>query len=496
MQVKFFVALAAGAATVLSFAPFGQLWAGLAGPAVLIYLWLGATPRTAFLTGLAFGAGLFGLGVSWTYVSMNVYGNMPAPLAGLAVILFVLLLALFPATAGALSALSRSSMAVKAALVIPAYWTLAEWVRGWVLTGFPWLSLGYGQIDSYLSGAAPLLGVFGVTLLSAASSGLLVVLFTGDRTRLRIAAACLLVSIWAGSWAAGLYTPVQTKGEPVKVAVVQGNVPLESKWQSSRQAAILDLYLELSATHTDRDLIVWPEAALPLFLDQLPALFWKQLESHPADFVTGILERRTGEGPEEHYNSILAVGDDRSVYRKAHLVPFGEYMPFPFLFSWIVEYLGIPMSDFSEWKEPQETMTIAGVPAAVSICYEDAFQDEVRLSLGNAAMMINVSEDSWFGDSLAPHQRLDMARMRAIENGRPMIRAGNSGISAVIDHNGTVTTRTPQFERTVLLAEVQPTLGKTPFVRYGSWPVVLLCCGVVLLSFILRSGSLNRRRGV
>ncbi len=485
--LTFLVALGAGAATVLSFGPFNQFWIGIAGPAVLFYLWLGESPRSAFLTGLAFGVGLFGLGVSWTYVSMNVYGNMPAPLAGLAVTLFILLLALFPAAVGIMQGLSGTPSAVKATLVIPAHWTLVEWVRGWVLTGFPWLSLGYGQVDSFLSGLAPWLGVFGVSLFSAICSGLLVAVFISDGLTRRALFLGIFILIWAAAWNAGQFTSVRAAGEPIKVAIVQGNVPLERKWQPAQQEAILNMYLELSARQTDRDLIVWPEAALPFYLDQLPKEFWRQLDLHPADFVTGILERLQDSGVEKNYNSVLAVTDERAMYRKEHLVPFGEYLPLPFLFAWVIDHLGIPMSDFSGWKQSQEELTIAGVRAAVSICYEDAFQDQIRGSLGDAVLMINVSEDSWFGDSLAPHQRLDMARMRSLENGRPMIRAGNSGISAIIDHHGNVVARTPQFERTVLRAEVQPTRGINPFVLFGSWPVVILSAVIVLISLLARN---------
>lgn len=480
-------ALTAGALTVLSFGPFNQFWLGLLGPAVLFYLWLGEAPRAAFLTGLAFGAGLFGVGVSWVYVSMNVYGNMPGPLAALAVLLFVLLLSSFPAVVGLLQARSRAPSVVQACLVIPACWTLAEWVRGWFLTGFPWLSLGYGQIGGMLANVAPWSGVFGVTLLSTVCSGLLVVMVDRGDSRRRLIAAGVFLLIWAGAWNAGSLTPIREQGAPLKVAVVQGNVPLARKWDPAGQESILDMYLELSAAHQDRHVVVWPEAALPFFLDQLPAQFWRALESHPADFVTGILERTVDGTPRQTYNSILAVADERALYRKAHLVPFGEFLPFPSLMSWLIDYLEIPMSDFSAWNGHQPALTIAGVPTAVSICYEDAFQDEVRRGLGNANMMINVSEDSWFGDSLAPHQRLDMARMRALENGRPMIRAGNSGISAVVDHEGTVIARTPQFERTVLLAEVQPTKGVNPYVVFGSSPVVALCILVIVAGWFVRT---------
>ena len=478
------IALVAGAATVLSFAPFGYFPLGIIGPAILFYLWLGKSPRSAFLIGLCFGSGLFGLGVSWVYVSLQVYGHMPVPLAALSVLLFVLLLAIFPAMVGWIQARSSAGDAVRSTLIVPALWTLIEWVRGWILTGFPWLSLGYGHIDSSLSGVAPWLGVYGVSWAGATCSGLLVAAVIATRRRPRFAFAGAVVALWVVIWFAGQVSWVRPAGEALKIAIVQGNVPLEEKWRAEEKDAIMQMYLNLSAKHPDRDLIVWPEAALPLYLDQLPRSFRDELNRHPAEFVTGIVERRSEGGSENSYNSVLSVADEPTMYRKQHLVPFGEYVPLPFIFEWIIAYLNIPMSDFSAWQGDQEPMAIAGARVAISICYEDAFADEVRQSLGDANVLINVSEDSWFGDSFAPHQRLDMARMRAMENGRPMLRAGNSGISAVIDHTGRVTTRTPQFVQAVLLAEVQPTRGSTFFTRFGSWPVIFLCTVILLISFI------------
>jgi apolipoprotein N-acyltransferase len=484
--LKRVAALVAGAATVLSFAPFGYFPLGIIGPAILFYLWLAESPRSAFLTGLCFGSGLFGLGVSWVYVSLQVYGHMPVPLAALSVLLFVLLLAIFPAMVGLIQARLSAGDAVRLTLIVPALWSLIEWVRGWILTGFPWLSLGYGQIDSSLSGIAPWLGVYGVSWAGATSSGLLVAAVITTRRGMRFALAGAVVTLWLVTWFAGQASWVLPAGEALKTAIVQGNVPLEEKWRPVEKDAIMKMYLNLSAKHRDRDLIVWPEAALPLFLDQLPRSFRDELNRHPAEFVSGIVERISAAGSEKIYNSVLSVSDVPAVYRKQHLVPFGEYVPLSFIFDWIIAYLNIPMSDFSAWQGDQEPMAIAGTRASISICYEDAFADEVRQSLGNANVLINVSEDSWFGDSFAPHQRLDMARMRALENGRPMLRAGNSGISAVIDHNGRVTARTPQFVQAVLLAEVQPTRGTTFFTRFGSWPVIVLCSVIVLITARIR----------
>ena len=481
-MLKAVTALAAGAATELSFAPFGYFPLGIIGPAILFYLWLDAPPRSAFLIGLCFGTGLFGLGVSWVYVSIQVYGGMPAPLAALSVLLFILLLSFFPAIVGLVQARTRTGDVVKATLLIPALWTLVEWIRGWVLTGFPWLSLGYGQIDSALSGIAPWSGVYGVSWASAICSGLLVAIVRAGGRGRKIQIACGGVVLWAAIWFAGQVSWVSPAGNPLKIALVQGNVPLEAKWRPEEKGSLVRMYLDVSAKYTDRDMIVWPEAALPVYLDQLPRTFWEELSRHPADFVTGILERKRKGQSEKSFNSVLvAASGDSRMYRKQHLVPFGEYVPLSFIFDWIIAYLNIPMSDFTAWEGEQDPIDIAGARVAITICYEDAFSGEVRRSLGDATVLINVSEDSWFGDSFAPHQRLDMAKMRALENGRPMLRAGNTGISAVIDHTGRVTARTAQFVKTVLLAEVQPMQGTTPFVRFGAWPTIGLCLILVLI---------------
>ena len=466
---------------------------GILGPTVLFALWLDTSPRQAFFLGLFYGIGLFGLGVSWVYVSLNVYGHMPVPLAVVTVLLFVLILSLYPALVGLAQAFIAGGVLFRVCLVIPALWTLFEWIRGWLLTGFPWLSLGYGQINSPISNIAQWLGAFGVSWFTVTTAGMAVALVfvSGYLRRLfLVSAICLL---WGIGWLAGQWSWVSPLGSPLSVSVVQGNVALDKKWQSSNKQSILQEYLELSESEQKAHLIVWPEAALPLFLDQLPKEFWDKVIQHPADFAIGILERKAKNGKIDSYNSVLAVSEKNVLYRKEHLVPFGEFLPLPFMLNWIIDYLEIPMSDFSAWDEPQSAIKVAGVKVGISICYEDAFLEEVRRVLPDAALLINVSEDSWFGDSFAPHQRLDMARMRSKENGRPMIRAANTGVSAIIDHNGDVLARTPQFIRVVLRGDVQPMQGITPFVRYGSWPVVIACGIVLLICVVLTLKNKNRR---
>jgi apolipoprotein N-acyltransferase len=258
-------------------------------------------------------------------------------------------------------------------------------------------------------------------------------------------------------------------------------VALREKWSRAHQPRIVANYLDASIK-ANTDLVVWPEAAVPWFLDELPAEFFDRLRDVRADVVFGVIERQGGGANLRAYNSVVALDDSgQSLYRKRHLVPFGEFLPLKPVMGWLLNALHIPMSDFDRFEGPQEPMRAAGVELGVSVCYEDAFPADVRASLPRAQVLLNVSEDAWFGDSLAPHQRLQMARLRAREAGRDLLRAANTGPSAVINHRGVVTARTPQFTPVVLPAKFQPRTGTTPYVRFGDWPILLLCAGLVVI---------------
>ena len=299
--------------------------------------------------------------------------------------------------------------------------------------------------------------------------------------------------LWAGGWLAAKVEWTQPVGAPRQVALVQGNVPLAIKWRPEYRERIVANYLALSeaALATNVDLIVWPEASVPAYLDQMGSLTDRLAglaRARKVDFLFGVVERDAER--RRYYNSVVGIGHEPGFYRKQHLVPFGEFLPFQSWLSWLLDYLHIPMSDFSAGPPDQPLLTAAGHPIGVSICYEDAFGEEVIRSLPQATLLVNVSEDAWFGDSLASHQRLQMARMRALESGRPMLRAANTGPSALIDHRGVVVTQSVQFKAQILKAEVQPRSGATPYVRVGNWPVLLGLVG--LLMFLLWQ---NRRNG-
>jgi len=409
-------------------------------------------------------------------------------------------LASLPAIVGYLQArLFRSRGVMHMIVVVPALWVLGEWSRSWFLTGFPWLNLGYTQIPTPLGGLAPWVGVYGVSWAVALSAVLLVQSLRDWRYAWRLYVPALLV-LWTAAWLAGGVQFVRPVDTPVSVALVQGNVPLAIKWRPRFRQQILEKYLKLSATAPKAELVIWPEAAMPAYLDQIDPAYLARLRGQAQggkrDFLIGVLERDRASGT--FYNSVVSIGSgpERSIYRKQHLVPLGEYLPLKSVLGWLFDYVQIPMSNLSPGAPDQGPMQAAGQPIAVSICYEDAFGQEIIRPLPRATMLVNVSEDSWFGDSLAPHQRLQMAQMRAMETGRPMIRVSNNGLSAVIDPRGNILAIAPQFVTMVLTAEVQPMQGATPYVRFGNWPVVSLVIVLVFIAWIGDNASRRKTRSV
>ncbi|MDA1108188.1 MAG: apolipoprotein N-acyltransferase [Proteobacteria bacterium] len=469
------LSLLAGALLPLAFAPLGLFPLALLALVLLFSVWLEASPRRALWRGWLFGVGQFGVGVSWVYVAIHDFGYASIFLASCLTALFVALLALFPAVLGYLVA--RFSPVIewkKILLIFPAAWTLFEWLRGWVLTGFPWLNVGYSQIDAPLAGLAPVFGVYGVSWAVAFSAGLLLTLLLAGKKQ-RIGALAALSALWVGAALLGQMQWTHAQGSPLRVALVQGNIPQEIKWQPEQVQRTLDLYLDLTRQHWGSDLIVWPEAALPVFYHQLADTYLAGLQNeartHRTDMLIGIsvLERES----QRYYNSMLSLGSSSGFYYKRHLVPFGDYLPFDDWLRGVIGFFDLPMSGYSAGPATQPLLEAAGYKIGVSICYEDVFGEEVIQALPQAALLVNGTNNAWYGDSFAPHQALQMSRMRALEAGRYMLRATTNGISAVIDARGGIVARSPQFATHVVTAAAQPMAGATPYVRWGNYPVVI-----------------------
>ncbi len=462
------IALLAGAATVLAFAPVGFYPLALASFAVLIHRWMRAAPRACFWSGFAFGLGLFGGGVSWVYVSLSQFGGMPAPLAGLATFLFCAFIALFPAAAGWLQARVPAADGVRACLIIPAAWTLFEWLRGWILTGFPWLSAGYAATGWPPEGYAPVLGVYGLSFATLSLAGMLWALIT----RRKILVFVALVAVLGAGQALRTVDWTTPVGDPVQAALLQGNIEQEMKFRPERYARILQTYARL-AEETSARLIILPETAVPRFYDRVEPEFLARFDAaakrNGGDLLLGVPYHEARDGD---YNSVVTLGTaPRQVYHKVHLVPFGEFVPPGF--GWVLHVLQIPLSDFSRGSPEQAPLAVAGQRVAVNICYEDAFGDEIARSLPEATLLVNVSNVAWFGDSLAPSQHLQIARLRAIETGRMHLSATNTGVTAAIDRHGRVLAQLPQFAAGRLEIGAQGYAGATPYVRLRDWPTLI-----------------------
>ena len=479
------LALLAGAVLPLAFAPLSLFPLAVVSPALLFLLVLDVTPRRALWRGWLFGAGQFGVGTSWVYVAIHDFGHSGVPLAVLLTALFCGVLTLFPMALGYVAArFLRGPDWLRLAILFPAAWTLIEWLRGWVLTGFPWLNLGYSQIDAPLRGFAPLAGVYGVTLTVVLSAGLLALLVLSGR-RLRMIAVIGLATLWL---AGALLTRVEwteASGTPLRVSLVQGNIPQDSKWRPELKAYTLDLYAGLTRQNWDSRLILWPEAAITVFHHEVADNYLAQLaaeaRTHGTDIVLGIpvLDHST----RRYYNSLLSLGATPGFYHKRHLVPFGDYLPLAEWLRGLIHFFDLPMSGFSAGPDSQPLLEAAGQKIAAAICYEDIFGEELIQGLPQASLLVNATNNAWYGNSFAPHQHLEMSRMRALETGRYMLRVTTNGVSAIIDARGKILGRSPQFQTHVLTGEAVPRRGATPYVLLGNGPMVLLL-GLVLLGAV------------
>ncbi len=480
---------ALGVLTVLGFAPLYVFFLTPLTLAGLFHLWLHAgSRRAAFRIGLAFGAGMFLVGVSWVYVSMHDFGMMPAPVAALATLVFCLFLALFPAIVGVAQTWLDGPPATRLLFAMPALWAGSEWVRGWIFTGFPWLAVGYSAAPyGPLAGFAPVAGVYGVSLLTAVSAGLLALAHAGWRGGgIRKAAPMLTgcVALWVLGAALQQVSWTRPVGAPVSVSLLQGNIAQDLKWREDRLAPTLATYQALVQQSPGR-LIVLPETAIPLFLDQVPAGYLETLADHArrqgGDLILGIAERDPDTAA--YYNSAITLGSAVTQrYRKHHLVPFGEFVPLRPLFGWFIDLMQIPLGDFARGPKWQQPLAVAGQRVAVNICYEDVFGEEIIRQLPSATLLVNISNDAWFGESFALGQHLQISQMRALETGRFMLRATNTGITAIIDPRGRVLHALPPHHTDALQGEAQGMMGATPYVRWGNIPFLGVTFGLLLAS--------------
>jgi len=477
------ISLLIGALCVFGFAPFYMFMLPILSIAGLFYLWeLTSSPKQAAKLGFVFGLGFFIAGIYWIYISLHDVGGMPFWMAGLATFLLCAFLALFPAIVGYLAKRSAHPLAIAAIL-----WVLSEWIRDWIFTGFPWLALGYSQVPlSPLAGYAPIFGVFGVGLTATISASLIVLI---SQQKNRRAAIVGLLAIWMVGGAFSLINWTSPVGKPTKVALIQGNIAQEMKWDESIAIQTLNQYLGM-AKQAQAELVILPETALPIAIDLAQKNIAQDQVLAPFKTIASgdrkaILVGAVSQKEETYFNTMLGISsiEDVQVYHKSHLVPFGEFIPLKSVFGWIYrDWLNMPLSDLSRGSVEQKPMLMAGQKIAVNICYEDVFGEEVIRQLPEATLLVNASNDAWYGRSNAAEQHLQFSQMRALETGRMVLRATNTGATAIISNKGDVLATVPQFTTVILNGSVQAYTGSTPYIRWGNWAIIsLLFIALILL---------------
>lgn len=479
----------AGALLVFGFSPYPFWWLGLLSPALLLICWLGATPGQAFRRGFWFGLGEFGVGTSWIYISIHKFGNADVKLAGLITALFILLMATYPALQGYFFSklYRRRSWIARCCLAFPALWVCFEALRSYLFTGFPWLALGYTQTDTLLAAYAPVISVFGISLVVTMLSGATIALFTPIGLLRRGMVLIMIGGLCYGAWALKPMTWTTPTRNPLSVALVQGNIAQSLKWDANETMRTIQKYVQATAPYWDYNLIVWPEASVPLLLSQAQGLV-AELDSmakqHGATLLFGIPISNADNT--RYYNGMLAVGMGQGSYLKRHPVPFGEYIPLPSIFGRVMQYFEIPMSELSKGPAQQALIRTDHSLLAPFVCYEVTYPNEVVKYSRGSALLVTVNDDSWFGDSLAQPQQLQMARMRTLETGRAMLYASNTGITAIIDQQAKLSAVAPENVLTVLTGQVQPVTGETPLMRWYFYPLIGLISIMLLLALCFR----------
>ena len=502
-------AFVAGALTVFAYAPFHFAFLPLATLAALFWLWQRADqPREAALEGFAFGMGLFGAGVSWISIALETFGGVPTVVAFLGMLGLVAYLALFPALAGWVVARIARPESIARLVAAVAAWAFAEWLRGTLLTGFGWLAVGYAQllpaVAMPLAGFAPLGGVYLVSFAVAGCAAALVYISGGlaiERVRALPVGMAVIAAFLAAGVVIGRLEWTSPIGEPLSVSLVQGNVAQHLKFDPAYRTRNFAMYEQLVRQAKGR-LVVLPESAFSMFLEEVPPEVLEEIAAagreRKGDILAGVFtidapliegdgQNQESEGP-RIYNSVLSLGTaEVQLYRKHHLVPFGETIPLKLVFGWLINrVLHIPLADQAAGPARQPPFDVAGQRVAINICYEDVFGAELAGVARVATLYVNVTNDAWYGRSIGALQHNQIAAMRALELGRPMLRATNTGITSAIAHDGLVVAQLPWFEQGILDVDIVGRTGATPYVRWGDTLVVAFA-GLVLLAVWVRS---------
>ena len=474
-----------GGLSVLAYAPFGFSPIILGTLAGLFWLWINAENQLdGFKLGLWFGLGLFGVGVSWLFSSMYFYSGMPLVLAALATFGFVLFLSLYTALAGFLARYfyDKNRIGLMLFVLFPAVWVLTELLRGTLFGGFPFLQVGTTHLGTWLDGYAPLFGVLGMSWAVAMSAGLLVWFIT---QRAWFGPSMLLCLLWSFGGLSQDIKWVEPIGKPIDVALIQGNISQDKKWDPENFYPSLKTYVSLTKQNMDADLVIWPETAIPTYYDVVEKgalnTFIKDAKLLSTDIIAGVVAGEAGS--DNYYNALVNLHNPEDRYLKVHLVPFSEFFPLNSMFQFLSGLFDIPFATFTHGPADQKPLMLGGQPAGLSICYEMAFGEELANSLPEAKYLVTVSNDAWFAHTLEPHQQLQDVKMRALELGREIARSTNTGYTAIVGIDGEIKASIPAYEVGVLRGKVQPHDGLTFFAEWKRLPVIFML--FVIFGFIL-----------
>ncbi|QTS83890.1 Apolipoprotein N-acyltransferase [Coxiella endosymbiont of Amblyomma nuttalli] len=466
---------------VLAFSPFGWFPIAFISPAILLAIWLRSRPLQALWQGWIFGVGFFGAGISWVYISIHSFGHTHIPLAVLITILFISVLSSFPAIQGCLFSLFRKKNSILIALfMFPAWWAIYEWLRSELFTGFPWLFLGYSQTNSPLRGFGPIFGVYGISLIVTFISSCLYLLFFHKRIFVKILSVILIILLFIAGGILGMIRWIHLQKISLKVSLVQGNVFQWRKWDIDQLLSILQIYRSETERHWNTDIIVWPEAAIPVYPQQV-STFLKNLDEkakqHKTALIIGIPICQIKS--KKLFNGLIVIGDGQGFYLKRHLVIFGEYTP-PFFYA-VMKNFDIPLSNLKPGPQYQFPSLAKNMSFAPFICYEITYSREVLANLPRKKFIVVVSDDSWFNGTIASSQQLQIAQMRAIETGRYVLYSTNTGITAIINPQGKIQQSAPENRQIVLSGKIFPVTGKTPLMAWDYYPVI----GIIILFLLI-----------
>ncbi len=483
LSIPTFYPFLLGALAVLGFAPYYLFFAPIVSLIGIFYLWVKTSnAKATFKLGFQFGLGLYIVGIYWIYISLHDFGGMPWWFAGFCTFLLCAFMALFPALVGYFS--KRLGTLVLSA---PILWGLSDWVRSWIFTGFPWLTLGYSQTPhSPLAGYIPIIGIYGVSVLTAILAAGIAIWLADQTTTLALKRRIIIASslIITSGFLLKVVPWSQPYSEPFTVSLIQGNIAQEIKWSPDTSESTIHQYLAMTK-ESDAELIILPETALPVFASRLDSTITDALTNHAKQNNGNVIVGMVDYNPNTQalFNSAFSFGSDSTqVYSKNHLVPFGEFIPLKRLLGWVYrDWLNMPLSDLSRGGAQQKPMHLNDQKVAINICYEDVFGEEIISQLPEATILVNISNDAWYGDSFAADQHMQFSQARALETGRMMLRSTNTGATAVIDPHGHVLAHAPHDIKTTINTKVQGYSGTTPYVIWGNWPFIISCFSIIAL---------------